>query len=77
MTSKVIHESPLRESASLRVEILRHRRIRIGLWRRSPASVDPEDFSLASGFAVSIEDARELRSALALAVAELEATDGQ
>lgn len=77
MTSKVIHESPLRESAALRVEILKGRRIRTGLWRRSASSVDPDDFTLTAGFALSIEEARELRSALGLAISTLEADDAQ
>lgn len=77
MSSKIVHESPLRESAALRVEILKGRRIRTGLWRRSASSVDPDDFALTAGFALSIEEARELRGALGLAIAEVEADDAQ
>lgn len=71
--ARTVHAQPLRESAELRVETLGDERIRLGLWRRSAASTDPADFALVAGFAVSASDARELRSALALAISEVEA----
>lgn len=64
MPIKIVHEQPLRESASIRVEILADSRIRTGLWR---------DDVLVAGFAMSAADARELRSALGLAIREVEA----
>ena len=64
----IVHRQPLRESADVRVERLDDGRIRLGLWRRSPASRDPDDFVLASGFAVDLEGARELRNGLTMAL---------
>ncbi|MHB1330258.1 MAG: hypothetical protein ACYC2K_18825, partial [Gemmatimonadales bacterium] len=74
---KVVHKSALRESAEVRVEVIAESLIRLGLWRRSPASTDPDDFALASGFALSVADAKELRGALGLAIAEVEAANAR
>ncbi len=73
MTTKIVHHMPLRESAAIVVEVLDDGRIRLGLWRSSPASTDPDDATLVSGFAISHSDARELRAALQLAIVQVEA----
>ena len=63
-THKVVHEIPLREPASVKVEVLPDDRVRAGLWR---------DGALVAGFALNAADTRELRSALAIALAMIEA----
>jgi len=76
LAGTIIHRQPLRASAEVRVERLADGRIRLGLWRRSPASQDPDDFVLASGFALDPDSARELRSGLAIAVHHTPASTG-
>lgn len=73
MPSKLIHTQPSRECAERRVEVLDDTVIRIGLWRGSAAATDPVDFVMVSGFALNVDDARELRAAIGLAITEIEA----
>lgn len=73
MSSKLVHSQPVRESAERRVEVLEPPAIRVGIWRGSPGCVDPADFVMTSGFTLSIDDARELRAAIGLAISTLEA----
>ena len=48
-------------------------RCRLGLYRGSPEH--PDDLILASGFALTVESVRELKSALGLAVLQMTTDD--
>ena len=77
LTTELVHRQELREQAEIRTEILagtQPARCRLGLYRGSPAS-EASEFVLVSGFAVDLAGARELRSAIALAIYRLEALD--
>lgn len=78
MTDAVlVHRLELRHPVELRVELLdggtEGIRCRLGLYRGSPAH--PDDLILTSGFALTVDSVRELKSALGLAVLQMTADD--
>jgi hypothetical protein len=70
---EIIHRLELRESSEIRVELIAGQRCRLGVYRGSPSATDASDLILVAGFALDVAGARELRSALALAIVRLEA----
>jgi len=70
VNNQLVHSIPIRETTEMRLE-LAPGGFDWELWRRSTAA-QCSDFVVATGFALSLDQARELRDALRLAIGQVE-----